>query len=155
MTRGHHARAMGERSAHELLRLRVRLHGIALGRPVDAFLDRDELKLVGLDVLCGDDVHRFLPLATADVAADEIAVASPLLLLEEDQLDFYRSRTFALSTLSGRAVVRNGREIGVFRDLVLGEGLQPIAVVVGSGGREARYGFDDTIRISPESRSAA
>jgi hypothetical protein len=146
---------MAERSLHELLQLRVRLHGISLGQPVDALLDRDELKVVGLDVLCGDQVHRFLPLATAEVQADGIAVSSPLLLLEEDQLDFYRSRAFALSALSGRAVVRNGREIGVFRDLVLGTALEPIAIVVESGGRQGRYPFDDTIRISPESRSAA
>ena len=156
MRSGHHAPAVGGRSAHHLLRLRVRLHGISLGHPVDALLDRELLNVVGLDVLCGDEVHRFLPLATADVRPDEIAISSALLLLEEDQLDFYRSRTFALSSLSGRAVVRNGAEIGVFRDLVLGDDLQPVAVVVQVGDTQARYRFDDQkIRISPESRSAA
>ena len=89
-------------SGAELLALPVRLHGIQLGRPVDLLLDRDTLRAVGLDVLCGDEVHRFLPLPTASVSDDEIAILSPLVLLEEDELHFYRSKTFALSALRGR-----------------------------------------------------
>ena len=93
---------MRELTGAELLALPVRLHGIQLGRPVDLLLDRDTLRTVGLDVLCGDEVHRFLPLPTASVSDDEIAILSPLVLLEEDQLHFYRSKTFALSALRGR-----------------------------------------------------
>ena len=93
---------MRELTGAELLALPVRLHGIQLGRPVDLLLDRDTLRTVGLDVLCGDEVHRFLPLPTASVSDDEIAILSPLVLLEEDELHFYRSKTFALSALRGR-----------------------------------------------------
>ena len=53
---------MGFVAADELLRLPVRLHGIQLGRPVDVLLDAEAWRVVGLDVLCGDEVHRFLPL---------------------------------------------------------------------------------------------
>jgi hypothetical protein len=95
---------MRELTGAELLALPVRLHGVQLGRPVDLLLDRNTLRTVGLDVLCGDEVHRFLPLPTASVSDDEIAILSPLVLLEQDQLDFYRSKTFALSTLRGRPV---------------------------------------------------
>ena len=51
---------MREITGDELLALPVRLHGIQLGRPVDLLLDRDAQRIVGLDVLCGDEVHRFL-----------------------------------------------------------------------------------------------
>ena len=59
---------MSELSGDAILSLPVRLHGIELGRPVDLLLDRESLRVVGLDVLCGDEVHRFLPLPTAVVA---------------------------------------------------------------------------------------
>ncbi len=65
---------MTERTGDELLAMPVRLHGIQLGRPVDLLLDRDARRVVGLDVLCGDGVHRFLPLPVGqlrDVIVDE------------------------------------------------------------------------------------
>ena len=100
---------MGERAGDELLALPVRLHGIQLGRPVDLLLDRDAQRIVGLDVLCGDGVHRFLPLPTAAVGREQIRILSPLVLLEQRELDFYRSRTLALSRLRDRVVERNGQ----------------------------------------------
>ena len=99
---------MRERTGDELLALPVRLHGIQLGRPVDLLLDRDAQRIVGLDVLCGDEVHRFLPLPTAAVGRGEIRILSPLVLLEQRELDFYRSRTLALSRLRDRVVERTG-----------------------------------------------
>jgi hypothetical protein len=145
----------GVRSAEDLLALTVRLHGIALGRPVDLFLDRDDLRAVGLDVLCGDDEHRFLPLAAATLRDDGIAITSPLVLLEEAQLDFYRSRTFSLSSLRGRAVRRRDRDVGVLRNLRLNPDFTPAAVVVEVDGRERELPVDGSIRFDPRSRSAA
>ena len=113
---------MRELTGAELLALPVRLHGVQLGRPVDLLLDRNTLRTVGLDVLCGDEVHRFLPLPTASVSDDEIAILSPLVLLEEDQLHFYRSKTFALSALRGRPVERKGRDLGALGDVVVDRG---------------------------------
>lgn len=85
---------MGSRSASELLQLPVQLHGIRLGRPVDALLEKDSERVLGLVVRCGDDVERFLVLETADVREDEIAVRSAFLLLED--VGFYRERTRSL-----------------------------------------------------------
>jgi hypothetical protein len=142
---------MKERTGGELLALPVRLHGIQLGRPVDLLLDRDTLRTVGLDVLCGDDVHRFLPLPTASVTDDEIAILSPLVLLEDDELHFYRSRTFALSALRGRPVKRQGRDLGALGDVVVDVAGELVAVVV-AGKRIASYG---ELRLAANRRSAA
>jgi PRC-barrel domain len=143
---------MTELSGDGLLALPVRLHGIELGRPVDVLLDREALRTVGLDVLCGDEVHRFLPLTTASIGADGLTIYSPLVLLEEDELDFYRSRAFALSTLRGQAVTRNGRDVGKLRDVVLAAGGDLVAVILQTG---KRVPFDDALRLAPRRRTAA
>jgi hypothetical protein len=142
---------MRELSGDALLALAVRLHGIQVGRPVDLLLDREAVRAVGLDVLCGDEVHRFLPLPTAAIDEDGISIHSPLVLLEEDELAFYRARTFALSSLRGRPVHRDGREVGQLRDVVIGPGGELVAALVDSG----RIPFDGTLRFAPERRSAA
>ena len=146
---------MATRSAGELLTLSVRLRGLALGRAVDLFLDRDDLRLVGIEVLCGDEEHRFLPVAAAKLARDEIAINSPLVLLEEAQLDFYASRTFSLDAIRGRPVRRRDRDVGVLRDLRLNADHTPAAVVVEADGREHVLPFDDAVRFDPRRRSAA
>jgi hypothetical protein len=142
---------MRELTGTELLALPVRLHGVQLGRPVDLLLDRDTLRTVGLDVLCGDEVHRFLPLPTASVSDDEIAILSPLVLLEEDQLRFYRSKTFALSVLRGRPVQRKGRDLGALGDVVVAAAGQLVAVVVAG----KRIASDGELRFAANRRSAA
>jgi hypothetical protein len=142
---------MTERPGDELLALPVRLHGIQLGRPVDLLLDRDAQRAVGLDVLCGDEVHRFLPLPTAAVGRGEIRILSPLVLLEQRELDFYRSRTLALSRLRGGVVERNGRQLGPLRDVVVAEDGRVVAAIVGRD----RIPFDVGLRFAPRRRSAA
>ena len=77
--------------ALELLNKRVVTSGIALGRVVDVILDETGDRTIGLDVRCKDGVHRYLPIATVDLTGDEVVVESPLVLLETDQLDFYRT----------------------------------------------------------------
>jgi hypothetical protein len=146
---------MRELSGDALLALPVRLHGIQLGHPADLLLDRESFRAVGLDVVCGDDVHRFLPLPTAVVSEDGIVIRSPLVLLEKPELDFYLARTFTLSSLRGRVVQRGGSEAGTLRDVVLGPDWDPVALIVQSEGRTRSVVFDDTIRFAPESRSAA
>jgi hypothetical protein len=142
---------MRERTGDELLALPVRLHGIQLGRPVDLLLDRDAQRAVGLDVLCGDEVHRFLPLPTATVGGGEIRILSPLVLLEQRELDFYRSRTLALSRVRGAAVERNGRQLGQLRDVVVAEDGRVVAAIVD----EDRIPFDAGLQFVPRRRSAA
>ena len=82
--------------ALELLNKRVVTSGIALGRVVDVILDETGDRTIGLDVRCKDGVHRYLPIATVDLNGDEVVVESPLVLLETDQLDFYRTHGRAL-----------------------------------------------------------
>jgi hypothetical protein len=146
---------MRELSGDALLALPVRLHGIQLGRPVDLLLDRESFRVVGLDVACGDDEHRFLPLPTAVVSDDAIAIRSPLVLLEEDESSFYSSRTFRLSGLRGRLVRHRGTGTGTLRDVVLRTDGELAAVIVESAGRTRRVAFDGGIRFAPESRTAA
>jgi hypothetical protein len=76
----------------ELLLLPVRMRGIGIGRAVDVIVDPTGKKALGFDVLCRDESHRFLPLTAAAIGDDQIAVESPLALLAEEQLDFYRKR---------------------------------------------------------------
>ncbi len=139
----------------DLLRLPVRLHGIQLGLPVDLLLDRQDLHAVGLDVLCGDEVHRFLPLSAASVREDEIAIASPLVLLEEDELAFYRARALSIGAARGRPVDRAGRRVGTLRDVGLGADGSLETVVVETDGREESVRVDGSVRLHPASRSAA
>ena len=146
---------MKELSGDAILSLPLRLHGIELGRPVDLLLDRENLRVVGLDVLCGDEVHRFLPLPTALVGDDGLTIHSPLVLLEEDELAFYRDRAVALASLRGRTVERGGRPVGTLRDVVVGEGGALVEVIVETRAGEQRLPFDERVRIQPESRSAA
>src|SRR5262245_56148338 len=112
----------------DVLRRPVRVRGIELGRAVDLILDRTAARVVGLEVLCGDGVHRFLPAAAAEALPDRIAVRSSLALLNEGELEFYRRHGTSLTTLrredpadvelredwvvTGRVGARNGDATG-------------------------------------------
>jgi hypothetical protein len=143
---------MKELSGDVILSLPLRLHGIELGRPVDLLLDRESLRVVGLDVLCGDEVHRFLPLPTAAIEEDGLTIHSPLVLLEEDELGFYRARTSSLKALRGRPVTRKGRSTGKLRDVVFARDGELLAMLLESGERMA---YDRTLGIAPVRRTAA
>ena len=152
---GHDGVGMTEHSGDDLLALPVRLRGIQLGRPVDLLLDRHGFRAVGLDVLCGDEVHRFLPLPIAAVTDGAITIQSALGLLEEHELAFYRSRAFALSALRGRAVTWKGNKVGVLRDVVVGADGGLVAVLVDADAGTERLPFDGSLSFAPASRSAA
>jgi hypothetical protein len=112
---------MGDIAADELLRLPVRLHGIQLGRPVDVLLDGEARRVVGLDVLCGDEVHRFLPLAAAELSSQEIAIRSAFLLFDDAELAYYRKQGRTLRDLRGTAVEDARGPLGLLRDLELSD----------------------------------
>jgi len=149
---GHDVGDMTELSGDEIRSLPLRLHGIELGRPVDVLLDRESLRVVGLDVLCGDEVHRFLPLPTAAIAEDGLTIHSPLVLLEQDEMGFYQARTFALKTLRGRPVTQKERSVGKLRDVVFGRDGALRAVLLESG---ERIPYDETLGLAPVRRTAA
>ena len=85
--------------AGDLLRLPVRTGGIEIGHPVDVIVDPEHNRALGLDIICRDESHRFLPLTAAVFDDGQITVESALVLLAEDQLDFYRTRARSLREL--------------------------------------------------------
>src|SRR5436189_6382500 len=104
---------MGSMASGDVVALPVRLHGIELGRSVELIVDLDVRRVLGFEVRCGDDAHRFLPLAAARVRDGEIAIGSPLTLL--DELPFYHSRGHRLAALRGARVAAARDELGTLR----------------------------------------
>lgn len=88
----------------ELLRRPVRVRGIQLGRPVDILLHPNDPHALGLDVLCGDDRHRFLPLPAAEIHKRHVEVSSPLVLLDLREGSFYRREARSLNALRGTPI---------------------------------------------------
>jgi len=85
--------------AEQLLRRPVLVRGIRLGRIADVLFDPEGARVVGFDVLCGDDIHRFLPFPAAELANGALAIESSLTLLDEETLAFYRRRGRSLAEL--------------------------------------------------------
>jgi hypothetical protein len=144
---------MGCIAAAELLRLPVRLHGIQLGRPVDVLLDSEARRVVGLDVLCGDEVHRFLPLAAAELSAEEIGVRSAFLLLDDAELAYYRAKGRTLRALRGIAVEDGRGPLGLLRDLELSEDGTVGRLLLDANGAE-RWVVADGLRLGGPARAA-
>lgn len=110
----------------ELLARPVRVRGIQLGRPVDVLLHPDEPQALGLDVLCGDARHRFLPLSAANVVDDHVEAASPLVLLDLRDEGFYRREARSLNRLRGTPV----GDGSALQDVVLADGGAITALVL-------------------------
>ena len=87
----------GGRTVSEVLSLPVRMHGIQLGTPVGVLLDVGVDRLLGFELLCGDGERRFLPFAVARLHADEIAVESALMLIDERDIEYYRRNSRQLA----------------------------------------------------------
>jgi hypothetical protein len=103
-------------TGEELLRLPVRVQGIRFGRTVDVLLHPTDPRALGIDVLCRDDRHRFLPLAAATVGPQGVEVSSALVLLDLGDDSIYRLEARALSDLRGMPIA--GR--ASLQDVVLG-----------------------------------
>jgi hypothetical protein len=110
---------MASLPAEQLLRFPVRLNGMDVGRAVDLIIDPGQGRAVGFDVLCRDDINRFLPLAAAEVDGREIRLGSAFALMDDAGFEFYRDRTSSLRTLRGTQVARSGKELGALRDVVV------------------------------------
>jgi hypothetical protein len=76
----------------------VFVRGIRLGEVENVLLDPDGVRILGLDVLCGDGANRFLPYSTARLRDNAIEIDSTLMLLGERELEFYRSRGRSLAS---------------------------------------------------------
>src|SRR2546423_7841283 len=133
----------------EVLALPVRMHGIGLGRSVGLIVDVDVRRVLGFEVRCGDDTHRFLPLAAARVRAGEIVVASPLTLL--DELAFYRARGHGLGALRGARVANAGGDLGTLRDVVFEPdgAINELVVATPAGERSVPAGADEPAPMRP------
>jgi uncharacterized protein YrrD len=133
----------------------VMLKGIRLGAPSDAVLDTESLRVVGLEVLCPDGVHRFLPLAAATIREDHVAVGSALVLLEEEDREFYRRRSRTFRALLGARVSREGRLLGELADLVVTADGTVAAVAARVNGSPPRLHGSEGITLAPASRASA
>jgi hypothetical protein len=137
---------MGLLVAGDLLTLPVRLHDIELARPVDVVLDLEGRRVLGLEVRCGDEVHRFLPLPAVRVDDGEIAIGSPLTML--DELPFYRARGRTLGSLRGGRVARGGAALGTLRDLAFGPDGEIREVVVQTPAGEQRVAAGPDLEVA-------
>jgi sporulation protein YlmC with PRC-barrel domain len=134
--------------AEELLRLPVRVRGIDVGRVVELLVDQLRLRVLGLDVLCRDEAHRFLPLSAAEISDGKITIRSALTLLAEDQLDFYRKRATSVRALRGTPVQLRGTNVGLLADIVLAHDGTITELVVADGHTSSRYPVEDALRIA-------
>ena len=117
-------------AAADLLRLPIRLGELPVGRSLDLILDPDARRVVGLEVLCGDDVTRFLPLAAARVGEAAVSIATALPLLDRSDLEFYRGRGHPLSELRGLTVRAAREPLGTLADVVLDSGTGEVRELV-------------------------
>jgi hypothetical protein len=108
----------------ELLRLPVRSRGIKLGRPVDLIVDLDGRRVLALELHCGDEATRLLPIAAASIRSSEIAVSSALVLVDERGAAFYREHATSLRDL---------RERGELADIVMRPDGTIVALVTVAG----------------------
>jgi hypothetical protein len=111
---------MGTYSTVALLGLPVRLHSIQLGRPADLLVDAGHWRALGFIVESSDGASRFLPFAASQPAANEIAVHSALMLL--DDAAFYRKRGVSLRSLLGEEIRHDGEIAGTLLDVVVDRG---------------------------------
>jgi sporulation protein YlmC with PRC-barrel domain len=139
-------------SAENLLRLPVRLRGIDVGHAVDVILDPDGRRALGLDILCKDDSHRFLPLTAARVGEGEIAVSSALTLLAADELAFYRKRASTVRLLRGARVQLKGKDVGRLEDVMVSHDGAVAALIVENGDGSRSYALEDELRITSDPR---
>jgi len=135
-----------------VLALPVRMHGIGLGRSVDLILDVDVRRVLGFEVRCGDDTHRFLPLAAARVHEDKIAIGSPLTLL--DELAFYRARGHGLGALRGARVANARGELGTLQDVVFDTAGAIHELVVAGAAGERRIPPGAEVRVATRASAA-
>jgi hypothetical protein len=128
-------------TGEELLRLPVRVQGVRLGRGVDVLLHPTDPRALGVDVLCRDERHRFLPLAAATVGQRAIEVSSALVLLELGDDSVYRLEARPLSRLRGTKVAGKAS----LHDVVLGPGWAVVELVLDEGDCMKRVPLDGLV----------
>jgi hypothetical protein len=138
-----------------LLRAPVRLHGIQLAWPVDVIFDREPRRALGVEVHCGDDERRFLPLAVAAYTGDALVIPSSLVLLDQTELRFYTERGATFAGLRGSTVGRGRRVLGTLQDLKLDPDGWIEALAVKSASGVVNVPYDDGVSLTPAVRAAS
>jgi len=144
---------MGVRRATELLAVPVTHNDIPLGRAVDMLLDLAAGRALGLEIHCGDEVRRFLPLGAARLGADATEVGSPLSLL--DDVSFYRARGAAFRDVRGAEVARSGAALGTLADVAIAADGSIVAFVVDSPRGKARVAFGPAVSLGRARKASA
>jgi PRC-barrel domain len=140
----------------ELLRANVQMRGIQLGRVTDVIFDRELQRALGVEVHCGDEGRRFLPYTIARLDNDVIALDSPLVLLDESELAFYKERATTFTSLIHRFVAVRAEGAGPLEDIILGPNGSIEAVVIATEGGDRRVPYDDRVAIAePRFRAAS
>ena len=139
----------------QLLRANVQMRGIQLGRVSDVIFDRDLQGALGLEVHCGDEGRRFLPYAIARLHDDVIELDSPLVLLDESELAFYKERATTFASLVHRFVAVRGEGAGPLEDMVLRANGSIEAVVVATGNGRRLIPYDERVAIAERRFRAA
>jgi uncharacterized protein YrrD len=122
---------------------------IRLGAVVDVLLDDSLQRVLGFDVLCGDRVHRYLPLPACEIGEDAILVPSALVLMRQE-LDFYRERGRALTAVRGFPVRRGGRSLGTLRDLVFAPGGELLEVILDAEDDDTTVEWGPELLVGPD-----
>jgi len=118
-------------------------------------VDLERRRAIGLEVVCGDEALRYLPLAAATVREDEIAIGSALVLFEERDLAWYRRRATSFRALRGAQVRSAGRPRGQLAGLVVdADGTIP-ALLVEAGGSTRPVPFDDRLVVETRGKVSA
>jgi hypothetical protein len=146
---------VGGLPGEQLLRFPVRLNGLDVGRAVDLIIDPAHGRALGLDVLCRDEVHRFLPLAAAEVEDKEIRLSSPFALMDDTGFDFYRDRTSSLRSLKGRHVERRGRDLGELQDVLVSDEGEIEAFLVQAGDDSAEVPLGPEVSLDGVGRNGS
>ncbi len=139
-------------SALSLLGVPVRLHGSRLGRTADLLVDTQRWRVLGFVVDCGDELQRFLPFAASQPGPGEIAVGSPLMLL--DDVGFYRAHALSLRAILGAGIVRGGRLAGPLSDLVVARTADVDELEIDVDGRPRRVPAAGSSVSSPAASAA-
>jgi hypothetical protein len=85
------------RSARLLLEMRVTTRGIDLGWAVDLVLNEELDRALGLDVVCVDRQHRFVPWFACRFGRT-VEVRNALSLMDAREASFYRAKGSSLRT---------------------------------------------------------
>jgi hypothetical protein len=118
-------------------------------------VDLERRRAIGLEVVCGDEALRYLPLAAATVRDDEIAIGSALVLFEERDLAWYRRRATSFRALRGAQVRSAGRPRGLLAGLLVdADGTIP-ALLVEAGGSTRPVPFDDRLVVETRGKVSA